>query len=343
MLILHIGTHKTGTSALQTFFSRRRDALADRFGIHYLRAGLGSGKAHHELAWAVRDKHNVPMRVWKEAREEIADCDAPTTVISSEAFWFADPALVKKALGPVEDLQIVLYLRRQDKYLQSLYKQTVTGGRRNDFASWLEGRTTRGDYLGVVRAWAEAFGREAIQIRPYEREGRTIDVVDDFAGVIGIDDPGFLAKKNRATMHNPSPRRELLELLRALNQLDLEFNHDAFFYPLMKRNPAYTRSADLLGAEECAALVAQFAQSNRTLEKEFYDGGLGPLFPPFKASEPPQIWTPESPEYFAMTVDFLDAVVRLGKGEMPLKKMRKLRDKGRRKNQREEERQPAGE
>lgn len=339
MLTLHIGTHKTGTSALQTFLSRRREALAER-GVHYIEAGLGSTKAHHELAWAVRGKHNTPLGVWDGVRDEIASSELPNQVISSEAFWFADPALVKEALGPVKELRVVAYLRRQDKYLQSLYKQTVTGGRRTDFESWREGRTSRGDYLAVVRGWANAFGREAIEIRPYDRAGRTVDVVEDFAAIIGIDDPEFLAKKNRA-MHNPSPRRELLELLRALNQLDLEFNHDAFFYPLMKRNPAYARSADLLDAAECTALIAQFAESNRVLEEEFYDGALGPLFPPYKASEPPVIWQPGSPEYFEMTVHFIDAVVRLGRGEMPIKKARKIRERRRRKPEDEESDLPA--
>ncbi len=240
--------------------------------------GSARPRAHHALAWSVRGKHNVSMAVWDELRAEIAADEAATHVVSSEAFWFADPALVKAALGPVKELRIVAYLRRQDKYLQSLYKQTVTGGRRTDFETWRNDRSYRGDYLGVVRAWANAFGREAIDIRPYDRGGRTVDVVDDFVALLGIDDPDLTAKKTRA-MHNPSPRREILELLRALNQLDLEFNHDAFFYPLMKRNPAYARSADLLDAAECGALIARFAESNRVLEAEFYDGALGPCSP----------------------------------------------------------------
>ncbi len=45
------------------------------------------------------------------------------------------------------------------------------------------------------------------------------------------------------------------------------------------------------------------------------------------------IWQPGEPEYFAMTVDFIEAVVRLGRGEMPIKKARKIRERRKRKQE----------
>jgi len=330
LLVIHIGTHKTGTSALQAFFGNRADELDTR-GVHYLRSGRAAGKAHHELSWGIRERHGADVSAWDAVRAELKANAKATQVISSEAFWFTDPAAVKAQLSGVEDIRIVIYLRRQDKYLQSLYKQTVAGGRRISFQQWREKFHFRGDYLSVVRQWADAFGKDALVIRPYERGGKTIDAVADFLGFLGLDAESEFQRK-KAGRNNPSPRRELMELIRAFNQLDVDVDRDKFFYEVVSRNDAYIRSADLLGYEECAALVEEFADGNRTLASEFYTGSE-PLFPEMTRSAPPVIWPPDSEEYFAMLVDMLDAVWKAARkgtadegGEPKLKKKKRKRD-----------------
>lgn len=314
MLTIHIGTHKTGTSALQAFLGGRADEL-DAKGVHYLRSGRAAGKAHHELSWGIRERHGADLSAWDGVRAELAANASPHQVLSSEAFWFTDPAGVKAQLGDVKDVRIAMYLRRQDKYLQSLYKQTVAGGRRISFKEWREKFHFRGDYLSVVRQWADAFGKDALDIRPYERDGKTIDVVADFLGHLGIDVAAEFQRK-AAGRNNPSPRRELMELIRAFNQLKHDVNRDKFFHTIISRNNAYIRSADLLGHEECVALVEEFAEGNREIAREFYRGGE-PLFPEMVQVEPPTIWPPDSDEYFAMLVDVMDAVWTIARDETP--------------------------
>lgn len=305
MLILHIGTHKTGTSALQTYLGNRAKYLDTR-GIHYLRSGRAAGKAHHELSWAIRGRKGSEMSAWDDARKELETHAAAASVISSEAFWFTDPEPVKEQLRAVKDVRVVIYLRRQDKYLQSLYKQTVATGRRISFAEWRERYHFRGDYLSVVRRWADVFGKDSLDVRPYERQGATIDVVDDFLAYLGVEQTDDL-ERNKTGRANPSPRRELMEMYRAFNQLEVDVDRDKFFFNVIRRNKDYVRSADLLSPEECVALAAGFAADNAAVAREFYTGS-DPLFPEMKPAAAPEIWLPDSPEYFAMQVDFLDAV-----------------------------------
>jgi hypothetical protein len=306
LLILHIGTHKTGTSALQRFLGSRAEDL-DRRGIHYLRSGRAAGKAHHELSWAIRAHKGAELSAWDGAREELAANGTSTQVISSEAFWFTDPAPVKEQLGAAADnVSIVMYLRRQDKYLQSLYKQTLVSGRRLSFAQWREKFHFRGDYLSVVRRWADAFGKDRLEIRPYERAGATIDIVAEFMDRLGIDVAREF-QRTKAGHNNPSPRRELMELFRVFNQLDVDIDRDKFFYHVIRRREAYVRTADILDYQQCVALMADFADGNRKLMEEFYIGN-DPLFPEMKPGDPPAIWPFDSDEHFAMQVDFLDAV-----------------------------------
>lgn len=330
MLFIHIGTHKTGTSALQSFLGGRADEL-DKKGVHYLRSGRAAGKAHHELSWGIRERHGADLAAWDGVRTELKANASARQVLSSEAFWFTDPAGVKAQLGGVEDLRIVMYLRRQDKYLQSLYKQTVAGGRRISFQQWREKFHFRGDYLTVVKQWADAFGKDALEIRPYERGGRTVDVVQDFLSLLGIDAAAEFERK-AAGRNNPSPRRELMELIRAFNQLQQDVNRDKFFHAIISRNKAYIRSADLLGYEECVAVVEEFAEGNREIAREFYKGSE-PLFPEMVRFEPPVIWPPDSDEYFAMLVDVMDAVWKVARDETQesdghkMKKIKKNKNK----------------
>jgi len=262
------------------------------------------------LAQSVRGKKGVPLSVWDAVRAEIDTSNSPVNVLSSEGFSFANAEAVKKELGARDDLRIVVYLRRQDKYLQSLYKQAVAGGREVDFESWLDAHRARGDYLSLVHQWAEQFGPEAIVLRPYERDGRTIDVVDDFIGLLGSDPQKSLPRRKRAGMRNPSPRRELMEMIRAFNQTGADVDREKFFFSIMKGNPAYARSADLLDFDGSRKLMARYEDSNRVLVDSYYRNAEVPLFPDVVRGTPPEFWEPGQPEYFNMLADMMTAVVQ---------------------------------
>jgi hypothetical protein len=304
VLVLHIGTHKTGTSALQTYLSRRPEVL-EQAGARYVQSARSAGKAHHELPWAIRGKRGAEMSAWRDLRAELDAYSSVENIVSSEGFWFSDPAAVKAELQGVRDIRIVMYLRRQDKYLQSLYKQSVTGGRKTAFSDWLERSRERGDYLAVVEQWAAQFGADALVVRPYERDGHTIDVVKDFGEFLGID----VGERKRGKTHNPSPRLELLQFIRAFNQLDLNVDRDKFFYSFIHRNPDYIRSADLLSYEQSTSLLSEYADGNRVLA-ERYHGGVA-LFPDLTREAAADIWPPDGEAYFSMIVHVLDAVVAL--------------------------------
>jgi hypothetical protein len=62
VLIIHIGTPKTGTKALQGYLLRNSDALL-RQGIRFLRTGREKRhlSSHNELARVVRGKADISM------------------------------------------------------------------------------------------------------------------------------------------------------------------------------------------------------------------------------------------------------------------------------------------
>ena len=86
MLIIHIGTPKTGTKALQEYLLRNSDALLEQ-GIRYVRAGRekGRGTAHNELARSIKEATDDPA--WDRLQGELAGSSSRINIISAEGFW----------------------------------------------------------------------------------------------------------------------------------------------------------------------------------------------------------------------------------------------------------------
>ena len=137
-LYLHIGMHKTGTTALQTFFSLNERTLATR-GVCYPEVGRSKPSvAHHDIANSIK---GPPFPLREPARSADAYiCDLqgcfssfPNIVLSSEIFMRFVPAFgdhlglnlsALDALASIADVvKIIVYLRRQDDNLESFYSK----------------------------------------------------------------------------------------------------------------------------------------------------------------------------------------------------------------------------
>ena len=132
-LVLHIGTHKTGTSSLQNAFWRRRDLLATH-GIIY--PDFGSAHSHHGL---LGDRHADLARAYplpKPPAALIADLAAlhaasdATVILSSEEFSRGTPARrfdfrTFRATSGFDRVEMVALLRSQRAYLQSVFLEVI--------------------------------------------------------------------------------------------------------------------------------------------------------------------------------------------------------------------------
>lgn len=299
MLVVHIGTQKTGSSALQAYLSENSEALLQQ-GVHYLRTGRV--RSHGDLAQALNGKAN--MALWQRARKELQRSGSPTKVISAEGLWVTDPVLLRNELPPDISVRIVVYLRRQDQYLQSLWKQAIAGGRKTDFGPWLEERMSRGDYFSTIERWAAVFGADSLIVRPYERPDG-VNTVTDFCRIIGVS--GLPAMES--VRRNFSPRRELAHFVLALNNLDARMNHRNLFRALIAKNGIYVRSCDMLSDEDASKLLERFADGNRLLAERYCRDCPVPLFPELSVSPTPEIWSLDSKEFFRLTMDVLDVVI----------------------------------
>ena len=213
-LFIHVGPHKTGTSALQASLHKNHAALRQR-GAWYL--GWEGTTNHTLLGHAfLRSEPSAPAllnRYFDAAAA--AGCD--TCIVSSESFskYVFDPAPFLHAINGLR-ATFIAYLRPPDDRLVSVFNQMVRHGRR---VAPIE---ERGNYDPTYRSnltkWAAADGHRLV-LAPYDaRQWPNGSILDDFLGMIGVDATG-LDRSLEPVEANRSLPAGLTEVLRLANGL----------------------------------------------------------------------------------------------------------------------------
>jgi hypothetical protein len=237
-LILHIGTQKTGTTALQQFLYANREPLA-ACGFHYATPPHGLREANFVGNALNVGKCRVVNTFLTKHMELAHRRGADTILVSAENFYAMsvldamqrrevcanaverDRALIEtlQSLMPegIASTQIVCYFRRPDRYAESLYSQHVKRGIifAGTFDEFLPIIKPALFYNKYMRAWSDVFGRKNCIVRLYEPA--RADIVSDFVrNAVCIENIGQLAdSQNRG---NERVGRDLLEFKRLKNR-----------------------------------------------------------------------------------------------------------------------------
>ncbi|HUA08791.1 MAG TPA: hypothetical protein VMA98_05900 [Candidatus Acidoferrales bacterium] len=217
VLYLHVGVHKTGTTSIQTLLAANAPALAS-VGIHVPYKGRPVTYfktpyvTQHNVAWGLSEfvQYDAKDGGLEEMAEEIARIDAPAVVVSSEDFEFlhTKPELIAKLAGTFKrlgrDVRVIIYLRAQHDYALAIYNEHSKAGHGINPARYLEeiSRTgvyepkgavgvytgvNRFAYLPLIRAFADAFGDEAMIVRAYQSGRHPDDILKEFLALIGAE------------------------------------------------------------------------------------------------------------------------------------------------------------
>lgn len=127
-VVLHIGRHKTGTSSVQRYLSKNREALK-RDGVLYPDLGILSGRieiAHHELALAINRGDTSAIEVFLgEIERQQNEANSSTLVLSSESFQNIIDASSIKEIFSGHNLYPICYVREIVGYYCSSYAQFI--------------------------------------------------------------------------------------------------------------------------------------------------------------------------------------------------------------------------
>lgn len=203
-LTLHCGLHKTGTTTIQQVLHRNRDALA-RQGVFYPYPPEGAG---HNSFFRPERAHEL-----QHALEAFLDSGRPRLLLSAEdlSTHFLTPARaasIRDVFAKMFDIEIVLYLRRQDRLKESVFSEIVKRG----FTGTIEQDSHYAlDFLARLDTLADTFGRTALRVRLYREEPPCPGwLVGDFCAAAELD---AAALEGDATRHNRGFHRRKTLLL----------------------------------------------------------------------------------------------------------------------------------
>jgi len=267
MLILHIGSPKTGTTALQQFLHGNSEALRAQ-GVNYMKAAR-THIAHNPLAQSVPRGQAAEM-IAEIVREYDANPEM-THIISSEIMFRIVVANGLKGLFPdhiAKNTKVICYVRRQDRYAEVLYKQLAKNALvPSDRAIFLAGIIKKMRFSSFLKLYAEMF--ESVRVRPFDRKAfKDGDIVADFAQeMLGIEDiSGFDRPAKEA---NRSMSVELSEMLGAVS-----YDKTAKIRPLIRvlstfDDPLLFSKNDTFSLEDRQTLMEAMGDENEILRASF--------------------------------------------------------------------------
>lgn len=267
-LFLHIGSFKTGSTAIQGYLKSNAEALAGA-GLNYVKSGR-TNISHNSMVRLFRKSGGA--RVCRKIANEIEQNPAPVHVVSSEMFFQAN---VAKHLGRhlSDDLKsrttVVVYVRRQDKYLEAMYKQLVKNHRIvPDAMGFHDARLESLAYSHTLAAYAEQFGVQNMIVRPFQRENFPQgDVVADFLSHMDLSLPDSLDHAQKST--NQTLSAPVSEMLGMLGR-EAGVNTRALIRVLIDQNSqGAVRSNDVYDLETRRAIVDHHAADNRLIHKTY--------------------------------------------------------------------------
>ena len=302
-VVLHIGTDKTGTSAVQALAALNRDRLAEAGvlyprspgGRRHVRFGLAlkpAASLEHHVAWQrqrARSPQHFRRWVLRRLADEIAGSGAGRVLLSDEALYGASGEALRRLRrfldGTARGTSVVCYLRRQDDHLCSRYQQQVKTGEVRRLADPALLADERGfyDYHGRLSSWTSLVRPDEVVVRPFEREAFAGgSLLADFveAARLGVD-PARLVEPEGD--RNESLDARSVEFLRILNLHRVE--HEGA-QPRVIDNRDVVRRLRPLSVGPTLALppavldgfMARFAAGNEAVARELVGDPSGTLF-----------------------------------------------------------------
>jgi len=210
-LYLHIGTEKTGSTALQAVSGLNREALI-RHGIFYPKTP--GDRNHIRLSIFAADPQNVvdlrrlarmyPNAVYENFRAQFAESLQSEILEDHCARVYLSNEHLSSRLKSVEEVRrlaaiiqpladsvkVVVYLRRQPELFLSTYSTSIKAGATKALQPPKKDQHPRYNYEKLLSLWAEVFGDRNVIVRIYDRNTLVgHDVVKDFFSILDYE-PG---------------------------------------------------------------------------------------------------------------------------------------------------------
>jgi hypothetical protein len=179
-VLLHIGPHKTGTTAIQGAMNKARKKMRDHDVVY-----AGTVRQHQMAALAVTGGKGLlgdrpaNREDWVKLVTEVRDTQDKRVIVSSEFFDGADDDVARMVVDELggDRVHVVVTLRPLAKILPSAWQQYVRNRLRHSYDEWLEAMFNKPPYESptvtfwqrhhhdvLVDRWAKIVGPERLLV-----------------------------------------------------------------------------------------------------------------------------------------------------------------------------------
>lgn len=318
---LHIGTPKTGTTAIQRFCADNRKVLESKNYCYpevIKKLDVGLNRNAHPMFAAIMDSNGKRLReeeqknllaVFTQIRQCFESYD--NVVMSDELAWGATEShhrnfwkqLCQEAKDAGYQVKIIVYLRRQDQLVASRWNQRIKST--NSTTTWTEYQQLQDDrfasqlhYYQKLEGIAHYFGKENIIVRRFDRNGFTGgNIYADFLRTLNLEFTEEYQIPNNTP--NLSLSENLAEVKRIMNSLDVPMDRSErnFYVNIFRECAAKAPREDkfsLFTPEEMQEFLKKYKEGNEKIAQEYVDDGA-PMFSYESDSHP--VWQKDNP-YF---------------------------------------------
>ena len=235
-LILHIGTHKTGSTTIQNYLYYNRLWLGF-WNLNYpmpINGPMFYRNNHNDLRDTAQSegkprdpgihaKFGAHDALLGKYIRRIKEKGQKINVLSCEG-WSSHLNRYARRLAPLQqhfDVKVVAFMRRPDYWIERFYAQRITNVEHVETRSFSEFmdqphiETYLYNRSRMFGWWAKAFGDDAIDVIPYEPAAPDFDLIGRFLGVCNLSGSRADRLLLRNARSNPTLSQESLEDVRA--------------------------------------------------------------------------------------------------------------------------------
>lgn len=286
-LVLHIGTHKTGTTAIQHAMEEHRDFLRSRDvepvnanSIRHLMEVFFPARYRMSFEDVDIERHKETFLEWARA------VSADTIVVSSEHMtrvarsWQPLAERAATMFGQFERIDVVVYVRRQDLILESMFQEDLKGANSKSasIADYMREHRdpSRLDYHLEIGRYRTSLPHARIIPRLYSDAVAAKDIFHHFLETIGVDDvpPAIGAKKVNVSLDEVGCT---IIALAGLNRQARRELHDLLRTKYTEHVKAPGRQLRFLSREQRQEIIDRYHESNRRLFEEYELGSVEDL------------------------------------------------------------------
>jgi len=228
-ILIHIGTHKTGTTSIQQFLVRASDQLRED-GILYPEAGRPDDRAphgHHTLAWSIQQRQGLEnLEGWEEVVCEIRRSSCPRILLSSEVFETCSVSEIRqiRSFFPDSKVRALGYLRRPFSYMVSMYKQHIRAwGETRPFWQFADAKMHLLDYPSLLDRWRQGLGEGQLTARSFEQCCKSKGLEASLLDVLNVEQDQYESIMEEREVANVSLTNDQTAAVRCMSRFQEHF------------------------------------------------------------------------------------------------------------------------